>query len=371
MTTPVALPLEEGIPSVDDSWLAVHVFYTGNQRPLLGDCLKPLFASLLDDGLITRYFFLNYWLQGPHVRVRFKPVSEAAAHDVKERADCEIGGFLRRRPSLYQVDQQTYAEMTDDLFALEFTPEQRRAHLDANGTMRLRPNNSMLWTAYEPEYDKYGGPEGVRLAEWHFMRSTDMVMDSLDVMNLHLRSVLLGHAAQAMMVMSRVFLIDDELIHGFFENYRRFWSQAHTGEPSDGSEFDATFEPLAEGVRARYAAICAAIDSDDLARLPGTLGMWARHCGELRRRVGDHARTGQLVFPTRDHSRRTLVTDPAEAVGRLLHSYMHVTNNRLMLNLSDEAYLGHVLCRTAGDAASRTGSVAPGTGSARASEESR
>jgi hypothetical protein len=40
-----------------------------------------------------------------------------------------------------------------------------------------------------------------------------------------------------------------------------------------------------------------------------------------------------------------VVDDPGAAALRLVSSYLHMTNNRLHVNFSDEAYLAHVLAR--------------------------
>ncbi|CAM5695242.1 Lantibiotic biosynthesis protein OS=Streptomyces microflavus OX=1919 GN=Smic_30460 PE=4 SV=1 [Streptomyces microflavus] len=59
------------------AWQATHVFYAANPRPFLLHCVRPLVAELEADGLLAGYFFINYWLEGPHVRLRLKPSSPA------------------------------------------------------------------------------------------------------------------------------------------------------------------------------------------------------------------------------------------------------------------------------------------------------
>ncbi|MER0480002.1 lantibiotic dehydratase C-terminal domain-containing protein [Streptomyces sp. Edi2] len=350
MTTyPPAMPPSEGVPAVDDRWLAVYVFYAGSTRPLLTTCIKPLIAELTSEGLISQYFFLNYWLEGPHVRVRFKlvnPSDATARSTVKARAEEAISAFLRRRPSLYEVTSDFYLGLYNTLFDLEYTDEQRQAYLGEDGRMRLRANNSFHWTAYEPEYDKYGGPVGVDLAEWHFTRSTDLVLDSIAVMNLHMRSVLLGYAGQLMMVMCSVFLDEGTAVVRFLERYRDYWHSAFRGtDLVSGSDFDRNYDPMAAAVSERFTAISNAVREGEGHRLPGSLGSWAAHCVELRRRIAALARSGQLAFPSWDHTHRVTVTDPDEATARLLSAYLHMTNNRLHITLTDEAYLAHVLVR--------------------------
>ncbi|MFF8789377.1 lantibiotic dehydratase C-terminal domain-containing protein [Streptomyces sp. NPDC015125] len=349
MTSYPVLPPAEGVPAADDRWLAVYIFYAGSPRPLLTTCIKPLFAELTSAGLIRQYFFLNYWLEGPHIRVRFQLAdpSDAVMRDaVKARVEDAVSAFLRRRPSLYEVKSDFYVGLYNTLFDLEYTDAQRQAHLGEDGRMRLRANNSFHWTAYEPEYDKYGGPVGTELAEWHFTRSTDLVIDAMAVMNLHMRSVLFGHAGQLMMVMCSAFLDENPAVVRFLERYRDYWHSAFRDtDLVSGSDFDRNYDPMATAVAERFGAISKAVREGAGHRLPGSLGAWAEHCLELRRRVTELARSGQLVFPSWERTHRITVTDPGEAVARLLSAYLHMTNNRLHITLTDEAYLAHVLVR--------------------------
>jgi thiopeptide-type bacteriocin biosynthesis protein len=331
---------------VDPDWLAIYVFYTGNPRPMLTTCVRPLLQSLLADGLISRYFFLNYWLEGPHIRVRVLPADADKRDEVKARMEAAITAFLTKRPSLYEVKSDFYVGLYNTLFGLEFDDEQRAQYLGEDGQMRLRPNNSFHWADYEPEYDKYGGLPGVRLAEWHFMRSTDMVLDSMSVMNLHMRTVLLGFAAQLMMVMTSVFLPDDDAIVEFLERYRDFWHASFADtDLISGRDFERSQETMAAAVSHRYQVISTAVRSGEGSQLPGAVGQWATHCAELRAKVVEHAEAGKLTFRAWEGTHRTAVTDPAEALVRVLSAYLHMTNNRLHVTITDEAYLADILVR--------------------------
>src|SRR5215218_9452764 len=87
-------------------WISVHVFYSSNGNPLLADGVAPLVARLRARGLISRYFFIRYWLGGPHVRLRLLPAEAAGADEVKAVAEADLRAFLARRPALYEVDRK-------------------------------------------------------------------------------------------------------------------------------------------------------------------------------------------------------------------------------------------------------------------------
>ncbi|MCL2552473.1 MAG: lantibiotic biosynthesis protein [Actinomycetia bacterium] len=351
------------VPETRGDWQAYHVFYAASTRPFLLQCARPLVAELSRDGLLAGYFFINYWLEGPHIRLRLRPSSPQAAAEVAERATAAVEEFLRRRPALYEVKDGFLSELYNTLFELEYPGGERDKYTDAAGRMRLRPNNSFSPEPYEPEYGKYGGPAGVELAEWHFQRSSDLVIDAAATMNLHLRTVLLGVSAQLMMTMGGCLLPDEAVLLDFLDRYHSFWNSAFSGTNYTAQDgYDRAYGQMDAALTRRFREIRRAVTAPVPGRLPGFLQGWAEHCLELRERVSDLARGGDLVFRSWDGTRDLPVTEPAQALPMLASPYMHMTNNRLSVSVRDEAYLSYVLGRALREADS--GSDAdPGTDS--------
>lgn len=361
-------------------WLAVHIFYAANPQPLLVQCVGPLVHELTEDGLLAGHFFINYWLEGPHVRLRLRPATPAAAGEVRARAEAGIAAFLRRRPALYEMGHGYLGELYNTLFALEFPAGPPADLIGADGQMRLRPNNSFSFRPYEPEYGKYGGPAGVALAEWHFQRSSELVIQAIRTMNLHLRPILFGVAAQLMMVTSGCFLADRAAVAGFLDRYHHFWHRAFAGTNFIGTaEYERQYDQLAGSLQRRFASTLDALDSGQTQRLPGFLRGWGAHCTELAGRVRELAGRGELLLDRHDGAGAVPVTDPALALDTLLSPYLHMTNNRFHVTIRDEAYLSYVLGRAlrdvtaagappaapAGSAGSAVATVPAGAGGAR------
>jgi hypothetical protein len=331
-------------------WLALHVFYAANPRPMMVNCIRPLVAKLTADGLLAGHFFINYWLEGPHVRLRLRPASPAHTAQVRQRTEAAIAAFLRARPALYQVRPGFLSDFYNTLFDLEY-PESDRAHFEgADGRMNIRPNNTYSVEPYEPEYGKYGGPAGVELAEWHFQASSDLVIEAISSMNLHLRTVLLGTSAQLMMVMATCFLPDRDELIDYLDRYYQFWHRAFHGTSFIGSEeYESVFTEVGSPLGARFAEIRDSIGTGRLDRLPTFLRGWAEHSLDLKERARELAVGGGLVFRTWDGLRDETITDPAQALTKLLSPYLHMTNNRLHVTIRDEAYLTYVLGRSLRD----------------------
>lgn len=330
---------------VPGDWQALHVFYAASPRPFLLRCVRPLVDELTRDGLLAGYFFINYWLEGPHIRLRLRPSSPQAAPVVAARATAAVDAFLRTRPALYEVKGGFLADLYNTLFELEFPGGERGGLVDEEGRMRLRPNNSFSPEPYEPEYGKYGGAAGVALAEWHFQRSSDLVVDALATMNLHLRTVLLGTSAQLMMTMSGCLLREETALLQFLDRYHEFWNSAFSGTNYTAQNgYDRAYASM-DALPRRFQEIRRAVAEPAPERLPTFLAGWAEHCLELRSRVVALAAGGDLVFRSWDGTRDLPVTDPDQALPMLLSPYMHMTNNRLSVTVRDEAFLSYVLAR--------------------------
>jgi thiopeptide-type bacteriocin biosynthesis protein len=231
------------------------------------------------------------------------------------------------------------------MLELEISEAERAQYLEANGRPRLRPNNSFSWERYEPEYHKYGGPVGVELAEWHFRYSSDLALTAARQVNLHLSTVLLGFSAQLMMVMVATFLPDTADQAEYLRQTYEFWDRAAPPNKDQGAPDRYAYPPeRAVRVGRRFAEIRAAIAAQEFDRLPEFERRWAVHCAELRRRVVGLAEAGDLTFSgPGGQGDRVVVTDPITALKLLMISYAHMTNNRLNVTISREAYLYHLL----------------------------
>lgn len=335
------------LPKRSEDWLATYIYYSANPRPLLVDCIQPLIAELREHKLVSGYFFINYWLAGPHVRLRLKPASPDHAPEVRARTEEAVSSFLRARPALFEMQPEYMQTFYSRLFDLEFPDEEsRREYVDDDGRMVFRPNNSFRWEAYEPEYGRYGGPIGTRTAEWHFEYSSDLVLDAMAGLNSHVRTVRLGLAAQIMAVATATFLGSRAAAVEFLEGYHGYWYRSFADAGRTAAEsYDQHYESIAPALRERVDTLHRAVEQSELERLPRFVRQWHGHLAELHRKVGEHADRGELTFAGYAGAPDWSPDTSTDAARMLLLPYMHMTNNRFTVNIRDEAYLSYVVAR--------------------------
>jgi hypothetical protein len=335
-------------------WLSTHVFYASHPQPFLARCLAPLVAELREQDLLRGFFFINYWLEGPHVRVRLLPRSPEVADRVAALRDEHVARFLGDRPALYAVNEKEFVQQSYDvLFRLEFSPAERERSVDSSGQMVLQRNNTAVDWPYEPEFGRYGGPVGVVLSEEHFEVSSDLCLRLARQRRLQRRTHLLATAALLTTVLVRTFLPDLDDQREFLDAYEEHWRHSFHGTDylegldmatpagTSGQEVGRILraaDDLVDRAAGRDPAGTGADDEEDSVPL-----VWARHCRDLERRVRAAAGRGELEFVDHEGSVRP---DARDSLERLLFSYVHMTNNRLHVLISDEVYLTRLL-RTA------------------------
>jgi thiopeptide-type bacteriocin biosynthesis protein len=341
----VAAALDGVARRTDAAWQATHVFYASNANPMITDGIGPLIERLRERGLIERWFFIKYWLEGPHVRLRVLPAAGADPAEVRAEVDAALQAFLRRRPALYEADADGMGDLYKRMFIAEYGEALWQQTYGDDGEMPFRPNNSCVEFPYEREYSRYGGPAGMQLSEWHFEASSDHVLGLLTDTNVHVRPVLLGLSVQLTTATCFAFLGTGERVARFLDDYRTFWETSYQ-EPSDDyhGNFDKSYARMATELGTRVVATATAALDPTAAGLSPAERHWVAHCRELRTRAVALAEAGALVF------QRGPVSDVDGALAILLSSFVHMTNNRLGVSILDEIYVSYVLRRAVLDA---------------------
>lgn len=308
------------------AWTSAHLFLRGNVYGPPGDRMvlqgvQPFVRACLEQGWIQGFFFIRYGELGPHVRLRLYGDPAVLAREVEPALEAHLADAV---PAAWTAPPRT----------------------EPGAVTRASAVPSLRWIRYEPEVERYGGPDGLRVAEALFRVSSDACMGLLGNAPLADRALRLGRALPAMVVQLGTFTDDPAEAAALARLHRN----SFVGHPELGAEagytetFDAGLAQQEDVVRDRVQSFWTAVQEG--VDLPAPLD--AYHAGivatrqRLRAVVGD----GRLV---RDGA---VITDWDEARCALLPSYGHMTCNRLGVTYREEGYLMHMIDRILGHPAS-------------------
>lgn len=145
-------------------WLSIHVFHRGSLDLLLTRTVAPMVGELHRAAEIDGWFFLRYWEGGPHLRLRLLPHSPDHAGEISTRVSERCTRHLADRPSPPGGYRQAeYAALGARLAAAERMSDWDR---------RLRPDDTVEFVPYRPEYNSYGVGPALLAVERHFTQSS-------------------------------------------------------------------------------------------------------------------------------------------------------------------------------------------------------
>ncbi|MDN5806070.1 MAG: hypothetical protein L0I80_04370 [Brevibacterium sp.] len=322
------------------TWRAYHIYYGGSPLVLLSDCVVPLAERLREEELISEYFYINYWLQGSHVRLRVRVPDDIGTDTVDHAVLDSIRYYLCQEPSLHPMAELSDNDFYNQLFAGEFAEADRPKYFTENNEPIFAENNSVEIRDYAPEWDRYGGERGMLISEWFFVRSTAQVVDLMKLGNLGVRTILLGIATQMTALTAVCMLRDLDTVKDFFIAYHRRWIDGYDNNPAYGTpEGRREHAGTTQAIQQLIIPHLRAAANDRADELPPVLRNWVEVCLTVREAIEDAYEQGPLHFEYTDGNRAAAT--PHEAAWSLCHSFIHMTNNRMMVSVADEAFIAY------------------------------
>lgn len=314
------------------AWRSEHLFhageiYSGTSDAVILEAVEPFVRSCEARGWIDRWFFIRYAEGGGHVRLRLQGdpavLEREAAPALREHLATLFPGVAEGLPP-------------------------HPAPRAGEGVTHVAT------VPYEPETDRYGGPDGVLLAEEFFHRSSEAALALLHRTRRGDRASRLGKALLATVVLVYSFRGSREGAGEFARAYGTGYLRALVPDEERRALLTRAF---GGGFEQQAATLTAYVDD-----------AWDRlEAGEPLSDALDRYRAGlegirdrfrALLDAGRLSQRGAVLTDPDRAVGAIVSSYVHMMNNRLGVSIPDESYLAYLIHRSLGGAPAPAGAYA-------------
>lgn len=269
-------------------WISAYIYSDPPHEELLVEGVLPVVRNVMNAGLASQYFFIRYFEKGHHLRLRFKTCSDDEGK-VRGMIDKETGAYFVHQPSKREKEQERYF-----------------------------PHNSIQYIPYEPEIARYGGEERIGIAEQQFMYSSDVAFGLLSQKDNWQYEKRLGYALQ---------LTVAQLI-GFGFTYEQIVQYAQAQLPGQLSYHNLKREDIeTQYEKQRELRGIGRKIYDALQQVQNSNGPVERYVQKM-----------QNILQKLTEAK----TDNTQLL-RLLPSYIHMTNNRLGIKLTDEAYITFLL----------------------------
>jgi thiopeptide-type bacteriocin biosynthesis protein len=306
--------------SEEMAWLSEYLFvpaniYGGECDEVVRRVVEPFVGTCRERGWIDGWFFIRYSERGFHVRLRLHGRESVLRGQVQ--------------PALVELVRSIYPD------AAEGYPELPPA---GEGI------TNFLEVAYEPEVERYGGPDAIGLAEEVFEKSSEAAVALLAKVSPTERSGRLGKALLAMVVLMHAFRPERGGAADFAQNYGINYLRSLV---PDEERRAAWLNAFGSGFEQQAGTLTAYVDE-----------AWERlETGEPLSDALDRYRDDMAAAAARfrelfDAGKVLREGRPIEqwdfAVPAIVSSYVHMMNNRLGVSIQEEAYLAYLINRALG-----------------------
>lgn len=272
-----------------EKWYSVYIYYDKAYETCLIEVVKPLLKLLEEQSLISNFFYIKYWEDGPHIRLRVKTF-----HDVGPL----ISSFL---------DQKI--EERDDI-------------------------TSFKWIDYVPEIDRYGGPKAIGIAELQFNQSSTTILSLLtDHYEEWDYDLAIGYAMELNINFAKgMGLSRQEAVRFFKSAFLRWFFMACNQLKIKNTDLLETFNQAFLKQKERLVSFV------ETSWNGSNHEQWRIANVDVSAGLKQLERSNQIVYPV--HSNNANSDEP---VWLIYDSLCHMTNNRLGILNRDESYIYFII----------------------------
>jgi thiopeptide-type bacteriocin biosynthesis protein len=284
----------------DRRWLSFHIFYT-NHNFLLKECIYDLVSNLESANKIELFFFIRYWEKGSHIRLRVLPRKDTPM--LKDGIILMLEEFLTKYPSTRSYEKESYY-----------------------------PNNSVQLIEYIPEIERYGGEQGIIIAEEHFHSSSKMILKIISEKSEWNIDLAIGFALQFYIVFFQAVNFNDKKILAFT---KLITSDKWRSKSKMLTQEDNVLTRYGKSIEKQLPILLDHINTlRELIKIPNhSVPIFSDFYNEIQQTITNLNRTSSYNDNAIWEYKKI----------RIFTSYLHMLNNRLGLRNHHEDYLSYIL----------------------------
>ncbi len=301
------------------------------------DGIAPFIERVKKDGLIDQFFFIRYWEQGPHIRLRLKSKDLESGQELKRLIQTHFGTYFNKNPS-----------SRDEPDWLKELPENKKWY----------ENNSIQYIPYMPEVERYGGLEAMGIAENQFQFSSNAILKILSINHKKWDyNKALGTAIQLHLGLAYGVKMSLEEAIGFFGRFFNNWlprAYVKYGEHLEKGElklrrkktldlFQKNYQNHKQSLVPFFEQVWFALDEGKEFEQTW-LNEWVINMTTIKKDLTSIHSKGKLIKPDwYDTDQKLMEWIEHQTFWSIYESYCHMINNRLGILNRDEGYLAYLI----------------------------
>ncbi|MFZ2205549.1 MAG: thiopeptide-type bacteriocin biosynthesis protein [Minisyncoccia bacterium] len=294
-----------------DNWLCLFIFVKPPFEKILTECLYPIIWNLSSKHFIDKFFFIRYGEGGAHIRFR----------------------ILFKN---FKYLSLSNARITDNILR----------YITLNNLECSSASSKYITVnIYEPEFDRYGGRDGIEIAEKIFNKSSDTVLQILKLTKSWNYNSALFISALMNYTMIYSFVKNNNIVTLLFLfNYNKWLSKRYnrTNRHLTLHELNIETQKLFNNkfllIKKQFSPMIKYYHSQLRSQTmkDPIFSSWVQDITLLGEELSQLFANGKLVTD-RSVKEKTLV------LWNIYDSYIHMNNNRLGIRNSDESYISYLL----------------------------
>lgn len=310
-------------------WVTVCIYYEPPFEKLLSTAVSGFIEGHQHLGLFDSFFFVRYWQKGYHIRLRLRSLHPNANTTIVSSLQKHLTRHLDQHPSIRLKDSPL-----------------------------LYPNNSLRFIQYEPEIARYGGEDCVMLSEKQFMHSSEFVLGLIKSNDTWDYEKAMSFAIISHLSFVKAFDLSASQASIFFSLVSRYWMPRAFDSAAHVPETDPAFEKLKEKTINKFQ-VAFNHQKTQVTKVSKTLwkmldrrqstgnkvvDKWFEDSLEMAKSLRGLQRERKL-FPPDWFPNESDIPEEMFDCWKIMHSYIHMTNNRIGIQNRDEAYIAFVICQ--------------------------
>lgn len=291
-------------------WLSVYLFVGRTKfEQVITEFVAPFVEQLESNKLLHGFFFIRYFDNGPHVRLRIKSDITIIETKIKQLLAREVEKFALAAPGVI---------------------------------------SHYIFQSYEPEVERYGGIDSLPVAEEQFGASSKAVIAAIrsqpewdystalgSAISMHLAFLhaIQMNVQQATSLLNRIYKTWFYAASAYYVIYVNAAADEQKASASIDEAFNKSYAGQEEHLRQFSGDLMQAIAEG--RELPEGLAEWITAIRNMHKKMlllGEQ----ELVMADKEK-------EVHDKISEVYESLFHMTNNRLGISNMDEAFLGFIL----------------------------